>query len=74
MLGSRCCLAAVDELQSLNGFRPTVCVGDYPYVNNGAKPSRQRKNIMCVCLYGRETERVHVHVYCSCVSACECAR
>lgn len=63
MFGSRCCLAAVDELQSLDGFRPTVCVGDYPYVNNGAKPSRQRKKIMCVCVFMEERQREFMCMY-----------
>ena len=51
MLESRCRFAAVDELQSLEGFPPRVCVGDYPYVNNGTKPCRQGEELcVCVCV------------------------
>lgn len=47
MLESKCRFAEVDELQSPKGFPPRVCVADYPYVNNRAKPCRQR---VCVCV------------------------
>lgn len=52
-LGPDVAFAAVDEPQSLEGFPPRVCVGDYPYVNNGAKPCRERERessvYMCAC-------------------------
>ncbi len=60
MLESRCRFTAVDELLSLEVFPPRVCVGDYSYVNNGAKPCRQRERKReCVCV-----------IVCQCLEVC----